>query len=95
MTIRVLRRPAELAPWFVGFPFAASALLPWAFASQSAALTGAATAMLATFVIFMPLIAIAGGATSETQDVPLTPRRYGLLLALWLTTDICGMLLAR
>lgn len=95
MIIRALRRPADLAPLFAGFPFAAFSVLPLAMASQSAVLTGAATAMLATFVVFMPLVAIAGGATSDRPDIPLTPRRYGLLLALWLTSDICGILLAR
>lgn len=95
MMIRALRRPADLAPLFAGFPFAAFSGLPLAFTTQSAVLTGAATATLATFIVFMPLIAIAGGATNETPDIPLTPRRYGMLLALWLTTEICGILLAR
>lgn len=79
---------------FAGLPFAAVALLPFAWMGQAAILAGLFVAVMATFTAFMPLVAVLAGspalALDAMADVPLTPRRYATLLALWSIADLGG-----
>lgn len=89
--LRLLTRKTDTAlPWLIGLPFAVIALLPLPLLGSSAALSGLAFAALGMFVLFMPAVAIAAGGVTPTTDVPLTPRRYAVLLGLWVLADALG-----
>jgi|SRR6516162_1320813 hypothetical protein len=78
----------------LGLPFVLAALLPGAICSWQACLAGLAIASLASFVVYVPLTALAlngGGALAEDAPVPpLTRWTYSMLLALWTATAWLG-----
>jgi hypothetical protein len=89
--LRLLARNADTAtPSLIGLPFAAIALLPLSRLGSAAALSGLGFAAMGMFVLFMPLMAIIAGGVTEETDVPMTPRRYAALLALWTVADVLG-----
>lgn len=98
MSARSLALAPVAAP-FAGLPFALTALLPLTVADGQHAVMGVVTAVLATFTLVLPLLAIVAGAASDAGEaamkLPLTPRRYAALLALWMAADLAGALLAR
>jgi hypothetical protein len=73
--------------WFLGLPFVLTACLPVFSFGWQAGVTGLAVAGVASFVVFLPLAALAlngGDALSEEEPMPpLTTRCYIILLALW------------
>ncbi len=93
------RSIASAAAPFAGVPFALTALLPLTVTDGQHAVLGMVTAVLATFTLVLPLLAIVAGAASAAGEaaarLPLTPRRYAALLALWMAADLAGALLAR
>ena len=93
------RSVAAAAAPLAGVPFAMTALLPLAVADGQHAALGMITAVLATFTLVLPLLAIVAGAASMAGEaaarLPLTPGRYAVLLALWVAADLAGALLAR
>jgi hypothetical protein len=92
---RVLAPAAPLA----GAPFALATLLPLTVVDGQHAVMGTVTAVLSTFTLVLPLLAILAGGASEAGEaatrLPLTPLRYTALLALWIAADLAGALLAR
>ncbi len=93
------RSVASAAAPFAGLPFALAALLPLTVADGQHAVLGMVTAVLATFTLVLPVLAIIGGVASQAGEaaarLPLTPGRYAALLALWIAADLAGALLAR
>ena len=82
----------------LGLPFALIAVTTLPFAGASACLTAATIALLATFMVFIPVTAIVlnNGALDEAaSEPPLTPRAYGVILALWTVTVWCVALSMR
>ncbi len=79
-----------------GLPFVGCALVPLAWAGQSATLYGLAMALLALFTAYLPLLAIASGGMPQDPDadLPLTSRGYAVLLAGWTVTDLLCVLIA-
>jgi len=89
--LRLLYRNADAAsPSLIGLPFAAIALLPLPLLGSGAALSGLALAAMGMFVLFMPAVAIVAGGVTGNPDIAMTPRRYVLLLALWVLADALG-----
>ncbi|MBV9252520.1 MAG: hypothetical protein JO227_25170 [Acetobacteraceae bacterium] len=92
--MRAIYRQVEAGwPSTRGAPFAAITLLPLPIVGPAATLSGLILAALCMFTLFMPVMAIAYGAVAEDADVPLTSRRYGVLLVLWVFADLGGTLL--
>lgn len=82
----------------LGLPFALIAVATLPFTGATACVTAATIALLATFVIFMPVTAIVlnNGALDEGASEPqLTPRAYGVILTLWTLTVWCVALSMR
>lgn len=98
MNALALSLRAVLAP-LAGLPFALAALLPLAVTDGQHAVLGMVTAVLATFTLVLPVMAIVGGTPNQAAEaatrLPLTPARYAALLALWMAADLAGALLAR
>ena len=77
-----------------GFPFAAVALLPLLWVGQDRALCGLFVAIMATFTLCMPLIAVLAGVRSPDADIPLTAKHYTALVGCWIAADLAGVLIA-
>jgi hypothetical protein len=99
MSVPALSHALAPAAPFAGAPFALAALLPLTVTDGPHAVMGVVTAVLATFTLVLPLLAIVAGGASEASEaaakLPMTPFRYGTLLALWMAADLAGALLAR
>ena len=83
----------------LGLPFALSAAAPGVAFGWPACMAALMIASLASFVVFIPLTALAlngGDALAEDAPMPpLTSRAYVLLLTLWTATDWLAAILAR
>lgn len=94
----IARTLAPAAP-LAGLPFALAALIPLSVTDGQHAVMGMVTAVLATFTLVLPLLAILAGTPHQASEaatrLPLTPVRYSILLAMWMAADIAGALLAR
>jgi hypothetical protein len=90
---------AEAAAPIAGLPFALTALLPLTVVDGQHAVMGMITAVLSTFTLVLPLLAILSGAASIASEaatrIKLTGPRYAVLLSLWVAADFAGALLAR
>jgi hypothetical protein len=73
-----------------GLPFVLAACAPGLIGGWPACFAGLMIASLASFLVYVPLTALAlngGGALAENAAVPpLTARAYAVLLVLWTTT---------
>ena len=80
--------------WLPGLPHAVLACATWPVFGGSACVTGLLLAALASFVVFLPLTALAlnhGEAIAEDAPAPaLTPLAHGVLLGLWGATAGLG-----
>ncbi len=85
-------------PWLPGLPHAAAALATYFVFGGRGCLTGLMLATLASFVVFLPVTALAlngGRAISEDAPAPgLTQRAQIALLALWTATAWAGAAIA-
>jgi hypothetical protein len=99
MSTRPIAQTLAPAAPLAGLPFALTALIPLSATDGQHAVMGLVTAVLATFTLALPVLAILAGAPHEASEaaarLPLTPARYAILLALWVMADIAGALLAR
>jgi hypothetical protein len=85
-------------PWLPGLPHVAAALATYFVFGGQACVTGLLLATLASFVVYLPLTALAlnGGRAIEADASPpaLTTRAHVVLLGLWTGTAWAGALLA-
>jgi hypothetical protein len=81
-------------PWLPGLPHVAAALATCFVFGGQACVTGLLMATLASFVVYLPLTALAlNGGRAIAADAPppvLTARAQFLLLALWTITAWAG-----
>ncbi|MEJ0017997.1 MAG: hypothetical protein WDN25_15805 [Acetobacteraceae bacterium] len=74
----------------LGLPFVVTALAPGLAFGWPACIAALVIASLASFLVYVPLTALAlNGGHALRQDAPvptLTGRAYGVLLVLWATT---------
>ncbi len=86
-------------PWLPGLPHAALGLTTAVVFGLQACLTGLLLATLASFVVYLPLTALAlnrGAAITADAPAPsLTWRAQAVLLGLWTLTAWAGAALAR
>jgi hypothetical protein len=84
--------------WLPGLPHAVLACATWPVFGGPAFVTGLLLASLASFVIFLPLTALAlnhGAAIAPDAVAPrLTPAAQAVLLGLWTATAWLGAALA-
>ena len=82
----------------LGLPFALTAAVPGILFGWQASVAGLIVASVASFVVFVPMTALAlnrGAALPEDATLPpLTARSYVVLLALWTVTAWLGAALA-
>lgn len=85
-------------PWLPGWPHAAAALATGFVFGAQGCVTGLLLATLASFVVYLPVTALAlNGGRPIAADAPtpaLTLRAQALLLALWTLTAWGGAALA-
>jgi hypothetical protein len=85
-------------PWLPGLPHVAAALATYFVFGGQACLTGLLLATLASFVVYLPVTALAlngGRAIPLHEAAPaLTTRAQTVLLALWTVTAWAGAALA-
>ena len=85
-------------PWLPGLPHVAAALATYFVFGVQACLTGLLLATLASFVVYLPVTALAlngGRAIAEDGQAPaLTPKAQVALLGLWTVTAWAGAALA-
>ena len=83
-------RPSAEAAWLPGLPHVLAALAAWPVLGGLAAGTGLLMSGLVTFVVWLPLTALAlthGAALAETDEAPaLTANARRALFALWTAT---------
>lgn len=83
-------RPASEDAWFPGLPHVLAALAAWPVFGGSSCVAGLLMASLVSFVVWLPLTALAlndGVALSEDAAAPtLTPRAKVILFVLWTAT---------
>ena len=90
--VRALTGPFAPAdqPWLPGLPHVAAALATWLVFGGQACLTGLMLATLASFVVYLPLTALALNSgrpiPAEAAAPALTSRAQLVLLALWTVT---------
>jgi|ERR1700712_3552089 hypothetical protein len=81
-------------PWLPGLPHVAAGLATYFVFGAQACVTGLLLATLASFVVYLPLTALAlngGRAISATAAAPVfTARAQWLLMALWTLTAWAG-----
>ena len=86
-------------PWLPGLPHVAASLASALVFGLQASLTGLMLATLASFVVYLPLTALAlNGGRAIAEDAPapaLTRPAQMLLLALWTATAWAGAALLR
>jgi hypothetical protein len=77
-------------PWLPGLPHVAAALATWPVFGGPACVTGLLMATLASFVVYLPLAALAmNGGEALDADAPapvLPPRAHAVLFTLWALT---------
>ena len=82
----------------LGLPFVVTACAPGFMYPWSVCFAALMVASLATFLVYVPMTALAlnGGAAlrDDSPAPPLTPRAYVLLLLLWTTTAWLGAAVA-
>jgi hypothetical protein len=85
-------------PWLPGLPHAVAALATWFAFGGTACVTGLLMATLASFVVYLPLTALAlNGGEALAPDAPapvLPPRAQVVLFALWTLTAWTAAVLA-
>ncbi|MDR3532081.1 MAG: hypothetical protein P4L90_16215 [Rhodopila sp.] len=85
-------------PWLPGLPHVAAALATYFVFGGQACVTGLLLATLASFVVYLPLTALAlngGQAIAADRPAPvLTTRAQVVLLGLWTLTAWAGAALA-
>jgi hypothetical protein len=85
-------------PWLPGLPHVAAALATYFVFGGQACVTGLLLATLASFVVYLPMAALAlNGGRAITADAPapaLTMRVQLVLLGLWTATAWAGAALA-
>ena len=95
----VLARPATAASWFPGLPHALAAVATWPVFGGAACAAGLLMASLVSFVVWLPLTALAlnqGRPLSPAQPAPrLTGNARITLFALWAVTAWIAAALAR
>jgi hypothetical protein len=78
----------------LGLPFVLAACAPGLVYDWSVCIAALMIASVASFLVFVPLTALAlngGVALNDEQALPpLTPRAYGLLFLLWTTSAWLG-----
>jgi hypothetical protein len=83
-------RPASDGTWFPGLPHAAAAVSTWLVFGASACAAGLLMASLVSFVVWLPLTALAlnNGEPLATEDAApaLTPNARRALFVLWTAT---------
>lgn len=86
----LLRSTQEPRPWLLGAPHLAIALLTWPLLGSAAFVSGLLLAALASFIVYLPLTALAlnrGRPIVEDEAPPaLTPMAQLALLVLWTAT---------
>lgn len=86
----VALRPAAGGAWFPGLPHAAAAVATWPVFGGSACLAGLLMASLVSFVMWLPLVALAlndGKPLAEGTEAPaLTVGARWALFGLWTAT---------
>jgi hypothetical protein len=82
----------------LGLPFVATACAPALFYPLSTCIAALMVASVASFLVFVPLTALAmngGAALNDDEPLPpLTHRAYAVLLLLWTTSAWLGAALA-
>jgi hypothetical protein len=82
----------------LGLPFVVAACTPALFYPLSTCIAALMVASVASFLVFVPLTALAlNGGVALGDDAPLpplTPRAYAVLLLLWTTSAWAGAALA-
>ncbi len=82
--------PIADATWFPGLPHAVAAAATWLVFGGAACVAGLLLASLVSFVVWLPLTALAlnGGAPLEADAVAprLTPNARRVLFVLWTAT---------
>jgi hypothetical protein len=85
-------------PWLPGLPHVAAALATYFVFGGQACVTGLLLATLASFVVYLPVTALAlNGGRAIAADAPapaLTTRAQVVLLGLWTATAWAGAALA-
>jgi hypothetical protein len=85
-------------PWLPGLPHVAAALATYFVFGGQACVTGLLLATLASFVVFLPLTALAlNGGQPISADAPapaLSARSQAVLLGLWTATAWAGAALS-
>ena len=81
-------RPDTASIWFPALPHAVAGLAIWPVFGAAACATGMLLACLATFVVFLPLTAIAlnHGAAVVDGSPELTPNAKRMLFGRWAAT---------
>jgi hypothetical protein len=105
--MRSLRQTTPALAWpslhdargrLLGLPFALTAAVPGILFGWQASVAGLIVASVASFVVFVPMTALAlnrGAALPEEATLPpLTARSYVILLALWTMAAWLGASLA-
>src|SRR3954449_3776465 len=85
-------------PWLPGLPHVAAALATYFVFGGRACVAGLLLATLASFVVYLPVTALAlNGGQAIAEDAPapvLTPKAQVVLLMLWTLTAWIGAALA-
>jgi hypothetical protein len=92
-------RPTADHSWFPGLPHALAAVVTWPVFGAGACVAGLLMASLVSFVVWLPLTAIAlnGGAPLAPDDTApaLTPAAKRALFVLWTATAWLAAAVAR
>jgi hypothetical protein len=92
-------RPTVGGAWFPGLPHAIAAASTWFVFGAAACISGLLMASLVSFVVWLPLTALAlnnGEALQPEADAPvLTPNARRVLFVLWTATAWLAAAVAR
>ena len=95
----VLGRSANAGNWFPGLPHALAAVATWPLFGGAACIAGLLMASLVSFVVWLPLTALAlnnGEALGPDAHAPaLTVNARRVLFALWVATAWLAAAIAR
>jgi hypothetical protein len=94
-----LARPASAGTWFPGLPHVLAAMATWPVFGGPACVAGLLMASLVSFVVWLPLTALAlnnGRAVAPDAHAPtLTPNARRALFALWAVTAWLAAMVVR
>jgi hypothetical protein len=94
-----LGRPANAGTWFPGLPHALAAIATWPVFGGAACVSGLLMASLVSFVVWLPLTALAlnnGEPLRDDARAPaLTPNARRVLFGLWVATAWLAAAIAR